>query len=166
MKPPYLIIALILTASGTLTACNNSKEPAAAAVQQSEPQTPTQVSIKNNTAVEDVSQKIHLQANSIMSSGDKLIFNSEVLKKGDIVFNQTMQQKGVVTGTLVLTLASDFVPKDLANNFNLIRSTAHNYMLLVTQDDNIKAVAKSLSAYSDVKNVEVSVNYSPIETQF
>lgn len=103
---------------------------------------------------------------SIPSSGDKLIFESDVLKKGDVVFNQTMGQKGVVTGTIVITLSSDFIPDDLNKSFTLTKMTSHNYKLLVNKTDNIQKLVSMINNFDAVSNIEILVDYSPIDTQF
>ena len=103
---------------------------------------------------------------SINSSGDKLIFNSEQLFKGDVIYNQNLKQKGVVTGTLTITLNTDSVPDELKNNYELVKSTAHNYTLLVEKDVDIAGLSSALNSYKSVTNVEIAINYSPIETHF
>ena len=166
--------AVPIIAALLLSACNNSEKTE---VNNSQAQPKTAESIikepsknqKSDTIFpkKEGSQGVIKNASkSINSSGDKLIFNSEQLFKGDVIYNQNLKQKGVVTGTLTITLNTDSVPDELKNNYELIRSTAHNYTLLVEKDVDIAGLSSALNSYKSVTNVEIAINYSPIETHF
>ena len=166
--------AVPIIAALLLSACNNSEKtevnnsqalPKTAEIIIKEPSK----NQKTDTIFpkKESSQGIMKKASkSINSSGDKLIFNSEQLFKGDVIYNQNLKQKGVVTGTLTITLNTDSVPDELKNNYELIKSTAHNYTLLVEKDVDIAGLSSALNSYKSVTNVEIAINYSPIETHF
>ena len=166
--------AVPIIAALLLSACNNS-EKTEVNNSQAQPKT-AEIIIKEpskNQKTDTIfpkkesSQGIMKKASkSINSSGDKLIFNSEQLFKGDVIYNQNLKQKGVVTGTLTITLNTDSVPDELKNNYELIKSTAHNYTLLVEKGVDIAGLSSALNSYKSVTNVEIAINYSPIETHF
>ncbi|QQM66215.1 hypothetical protein JG479_16610 [Pseudoalteromonas sp. LC2018020214] len=166
--------AVSIIAALLLSACNNS-EKTEVNNSQALPKT-AEIIIKepsNNQKSDTIFPKkessqgvIKNASKSINSSGDKLIFNSEQLFKGDVIYNQNLKQKGVVTGTLTITLNTDSVPDELKNNYELIKSTAHNYTLLVEKDVDIAGLSSALNSYKSVTNVEIAINYSPIETHF
>ena len=58
------------------------------------------------------------------------------------------------------------MPDELKNNYELVKSTAHNYTLLVEKDVDIAQLSSALNSYSSVSNVEIAINYSPIETHY
>ena len=106
------------------------------------------------------------QVRSIFSSGDKLTYSSQILKKGDVVFNQTMGQKGVITGSIIVTLLGNSIPMDLSKKFKLSKLTQNNYKLLAEKNSDIEELVTYLNSHDQISNVEISVNYSPINTQF
>ena len=126
----------------------------------------TIVKREKNIQIKDVTENNTPQKKSIFSSGDKLIFESEILQKGNIVFNQTMGRKGVVTGAVVITLEDDLVPADIKNRYSLSKLSQHNYKLLADKDDDLQKLINTLNSYKEISNVEISVDYSPINTQF
>ena len=166
--------AVPIIAALLLSACNNS-EKTEVNNSQAQPKT-AEIIIKESSKNQksdtifpkkESSQGVIKNASkSINSSGDKLIFNSEQLFKGDVIYNQNLKQKGVVTGTLTITLNTDSVPDELKNNYELIKSTAHNYTLLVEKGVDIAGLSSALNSYKSVTNVEIAINYSPIETHF
>lgn len=174
MQKTILTSAVPIIAALLLSACNNS-EKTEVNNSQAQPKT-AEIIIKEpskNQKTDTIFPKkessqgvIKNASKSINSSGDKLIFNSEQLFKGDVIYNQNLKQKGVVTGTLTITLNTDSVPDELKNNYELIKSTAHNYTLLVEKDVDIAGLSSALNSYKSVTNVEIAINYSPIETHF
>ncbi|MBH0068260.1 hypothetical protein [Pseudoalteromonas sp. NZS100] len=174
MQKTILTSAVPIIAALLLSACNNS-EKTEVNNSQALPKT-AEIIIKEpskNQKTDTIFPKkessqgvIKNASKSINSSGDKLIFNSEQLFKGDVIYNQNLKQKGVVTGTLTITLNTDSVPDELKNNYELIKSTAHNYTLLVEKDVDIAGLSSALNSYKSVTNVEIAINYSPIETHF
>ena len=174
MQKTILTSAVPIIAALLLSACNNS-EKTEVNNSQALPKT-AEIIIKEpskNQKTDTIFPKkessqgvIKNASKSINSSGDKLIFNSEQLFKGDVIYNQNLKQKGVVTGTLTITLNTDSVPDELKNNYELVKSTAHNYTLLVEKDVDIAGLSSALNSYKSVTNVEIAINYSPIETHF
>ncbi|CAM2850761.1 hypothetical protein [Pseudoalteromonas distincta] len=104
--------------------------------------------------------------NSINSSGDKLTFKSDKLFKGGIIYNQNLKQNGVVTGTLTVTLSTNKIPSNLFEGYKVKKLTTHNYMLLIEKNIDIVTLTKKLKNHEAIENIEISVDYSPIETHY
>lgn len=159
-----------------LSACNSSDKPNIQST-AAEPKI-TEVIIKkqpesqnvNTTALQqksNISEVLNKEtARSINSSGDKLTYTSERLFKGDTIYNQNIKQKGVVTGTLTVTLNTQYLPSNLSDNYALVKSTTYNYTLLVKKNIDIAELFHSLKNEKTVSDVEVAIDYSPRETHF
>lgn len=171
MKIHTIVCVLSLGVIISITGCNNKEENH----ENTDKTRLSEVNINETTATNNAKKDDVLlvqnveklkQQKSIRSSGDKLSYSSEGLYKGDKIYNHSIQQQGVVSGTLTLTLNTDSVPKDLSEAYELKALTAHNYLLIVEKKVEIAQLVYKLQNNNAVSNIEVKVDYSPIETHF
>ncbi|WP_404343402.1 hypothetical protein [Pseudoalteromonas mariniglutinosa] len=136
---------------------NNSNQTTITAAKESEKEAKSDII---------VNKKEHLKESSINNSGSKLSFSGQQLLKGDIVFNHAIQQKGVVTGGIFITINVLQLPQALTEQFKWQKVTNHNYQHLVAPNVDLIAIITQLKNYDEVTHVELQVDYSPIDSQF
>lgn len=118
-------------------------------------------SIKQNDSV-----KKQLVSKSINNNGDKISYKADKLVKGTVVYNHATNEKGVVTGTVYITLKDDKMPLELKNTYDLKRITKHTYRFIVDKSIDLELTTSDLKQFTSTESVEIAVNYSPIEEQF
>ncbi|MEH6396524.1 hypothetical protein [Pseudoalteromonas sp.] len=118
-------------------------------------------SIKQNDSIEK-----QLISKSINNNGDKISYKADKLVKGTVVYNHATNEKGVVTGTVYITLKDDKMPLKLKNTYDLKRVTKHTYRFIVDKSIDLELTTSDLKQFTSIESVEIAVNYSPIEEQF
>ncbi|MGO2371917.1 hypothetical protein NDQ71_22380 [Pseudoalteromonas sp. KG3] len=118
-------------------------------------------SIKQSDSVEK-----QLVSKSINNNGDKISYKADKLVKGTVVYNHATNEKGVVTGTVYITLKDDKMPLELKNTYDLKRITKHTYRFIVDKSIDLELTTSDLKQFTSTESVEIAVNYSPIEEQF
>ncbi len=100
------------------------------------------------------------------NNGDKIILKSRNLKKGSEVFNSTLSEPGIVTGTVFITVNSEQLPDDLtlSKQYRITKIVNKTYKLIVDKETELLQLKTKLMQHSAVQTVEIKIDYSPIES--
>ena len=135
--------------------------------EQNTTQQPTTSSQKEQTSVKDVKKAVEINkqksTNAFSNNGEKITFDAPTLTKGTEVFNHAMQERGIATGAIYLTLKENSLPVELSSQYALKKMTNKSYRYLAEKDTDLLQVQNAFKQNANVDIVEIKVDYSPVK---
>ena len=161
MKKTFTIQFIILTLA-LMTGCQKNEISEQDTVQQ-----PTTSSQKEQVSVKDVKKVVEINkqkfTNAFSNNGEKITFDAPTLTKGTEVFNHAMQERGIATGAIYLTLKENSLPVELSSQYALKKMTNKSYRYLAAKDTDLLQVQNAFKQNANVDIVEIKVDYSPVK---
>ena len=135
--------------------------------EQNTAQQPTTSSQKEQVLVKDVKKAVEINkqksTNAFSNNGEKITFDAPNLVKGTEVFNHAMQERGIATGAIYLTLKEDSLPIELSSQYTLKKMTNKNYRYIADKNTDLLKVQNAFKQNANVDVVEIKIDYSPIK---
>ena len=74
-----------------------------------------------------------------------------------------MQERGIATGAIYLTLKENSLPIELSSQYTLKKMTNKNYRYIADKNTDLLKVQNAFKQNANVDVVEIKIDYSPIK---